>query len=331
MPYTGLAYGDISPRTGGYAAKELLKRAIPMLVIEKFAQAKPLPAKNTMTQIFRRYNALDATPNPLSEGVTPTGKKITKTDVTVNLVQYGDFVELTDIIMDHHTDPVLMETMGICGEQAALMLETVRFNVLKAGTGYSYANGTARNQVNTTISTDLQNRVTRALKRQNAKTFTSVIRSTPSYGTVNVAPSFVGLAHTDCEAAIRAMTGFKPVEDYGNYGTAYEGEIGKVNDVRYVLSTVFTSWADGGGAKGTMYSTTGTSADVYPVIYLSRDAFGVIPFKGENAVAPMVLNPGVPRGGDPLGQRGSVGWKASHAAVILNDAWMHRLEIAIPA
>lgn len=331
MAYTGLAYGDISPRTAGYAAKELLKRAIPLLIIEKFAQGKPQPAKNTMTQIFRRYNALDATPNPLTEGVTPTGKKITKTDVTVNLVQYGDFVELTDIIMDHHTDQVLMETMGICGEQAAQMLETVRYNVLKAGTSYSYANGTARNQVNTTISTDLQNRVTRALKRQNAKTFTSVIRSTPSYGTVNVKDSYVALAHTDCEAAIRAMTGFKPVEDYGNYGAAYEGEIGKVNDVRYILSTVFTSWADGGGVKGTMYSTTGTNADVYPVIYLSRDAFGVIPFKGENAVAPMVLNPGVPRGGDPLGQRGSVGWKASHAAVILNDAWMHRLEIAIPA
>lgn len=52
---------------------------------------------------------------------------------------------------------------------------------------------------------------------------------------------------------------------------------------------------------------------------------------GSNAVTPMVLNPNVPRGGDPLGQRGTVGWKASHAAVILNDAWMHRLEIAIPA
>ena len=43
----------------------------------------------------------------------------------------------------------------------------------------------------------------------------------------------------------------------------------------------------------------------------------------------MVLNPNVPRGGDPLGQRGSAGWKASHAAVILNDAWMHRLEVAV--
>ena len=329
MPYTGTAYGDISPRTGGYAAKELLKRGVPLIIIEKFGQAKPLPEKNSKTQIFRRYNALDAAPNALSEGVTPTGKKLTKTDVSVNLVQYGDFVELTDIIQDHHEDPVLMETMGILGEQAAQMLETVRYGVIKAGTGVSYANGAARTDVNTVITTDLQRRVTRALKRQNARVFTSVVRSTPSFGTVNVAPSFVALCHTDCESDIRAMSGFKPVEDYGSMGTVYEGEIGKVEDVRYICSTVFTPFADAGGAKGTMISTTGTSADVYPIIYLSRDAFAVVPFKGKHAVAPMVLNPNVPRGGDPLGQRGSAGWKASHAAVILNDAWMHRLEVAV--
>jgi N4-gp56 family major capsid protein len=329
MAYTGTEYGDISPRTGGYAAKELLKRSIPLITIEKFAQAKPLSAKSTKTMIFRRYNALDPAPNPLTEGVTPSGKKLTKTDVSVNLVQYGDFVELTDIIQDHHEDPVLMETMGILGEQAAQMLETVRYGVIKAGTGVTYANGSARTDVNTVITTDLQRRVTRALKRQNARQFTSVIRSTAAYGTVNVAPSYIGLCHTDCESDIRAMTGFKPVEDYGSMGTVYEGEIGKVEDVRYVASTVFTPWADGGGAKGLMISTTGTNADVYPVIYLARDAFATIPFKGKNAVSPLVLNPNVPRGGDPLGQRGSAGWKASHAAVILQDAWMHRLEVAV--
>lgn len=330
MAYLGTTYGDISPRTGGHAAKELLTRAVPLITIEKFGQARPLPEKSTKSMIFRRYNALDPTPTPLSEGVTPTGKKLTKTDVPVDLVQYGDFVELTDVIQDTHTDSVLKESMSILGEQAALMLEMVRFGAIKAGTGVTRANGAVRTDINTTISIDHQRRVTRALKRQNARVFTSVVRSTPSFGTVNVAPSFVALAHTDCESVIRGMAGFKPVEDYGNYGSAYEGEIGKIEDVRYILSTVFTPFPDAGGAKGTMISTSGTLADVYPVIYLARDAFAVVPFKGNNAVTPMVLNPNVPRGGDPLGQRGSVGWKAMHAAVILNDAWMHRLEIAVP-
>ena len=36
------AYGDISPRTAAYAEKELLKRGLPYLVLEKFGQAKTL-------------------------------------------------------------------------------------------------------------------------------------------------------------------------------------------------------------------------------------------------------------------------------------------------
>jgi N4-gp56 family major capsid protein len=44
----------------------------------------------------------------------------------------------------------------------------------------------------------------------------------------------------------------------------------------------------------------------------------------------MVVNP-KPAPGDPLAQRGTVGWKAWQAAVILNDAWMARAEVAATA
>lgn len=326
-----MTYGDISPRTAGTIARELLERAVPLLIIEKFCQAKHLPSNSTKTMKFRRYNSLALATTALTEGVTPTGKTLTTKDVDVTLAQYGDFVELSDVIADTHEDPVLQETMGILGEQAAETLETLRFNVIKAGTSVKFANGGARNAVNTKISTALQRQVIRELKKQNAKVFTQVVRSTAAYGTENVAPSYVALCHTDCINDIMDMTGFVPVEKYGNYGAIYEGEIGKVEGVRYIATTVFKPWADAGGAKGTMLSTNGTSADVYPIIYLARDAVATIPFKGKNAVTPMVLNPNQPRGGDPLGQRGSCAWKTYSATVILNDAWMYRLEVAVTA
>jgi len=34
------SFGDISPRTAAYAEKELLKRGIPYLVLEKFGQVQ---------------------------------------------------------------------------------------------------------------------------------------------------------------------------------------------------------------------------------------------------------------------------------------------------
>jgi N4-gp56 family major capsid protein len=323
------AYGDISPRTAAYAEKELLKRGIPYLVLEKFGQAKALPEASTKVIKFRRYNALPNTPTTLSEGVTPAGQTLAVTDVTATLAQYGDKVTITDVILDTHEDPTLNESVALLGEQAAQMIEKMRFGVLKAGTNVLYANGAARNAVNTAISITLQRRAVRALKRQNARFITSVIRSTPSFGTENVAPGFVALIHPDCEADVRGLTGFVPAEKYGTM-TPWENELGKVEDVRYVSSTIFEPFADAGGAKGTMLSTTGTSADVYPVLFLGRDAYGIVALKGMFALTPLVVNP-TPSDSDPLAQRGHVAWKAMQTCVILNDSWMVRGEVAATA
>ena len=323
------SYGDISPRTAAYAEKELLKRGLPFLVLEKFGQAKTLPEASSKVIKFRRYSALPTVPTALTEGVTPTGQQLAVTDITATLAQYGDKVTITDVILDTHEDPVLNEAVTLIGEQAAQMIEKMRFGVLKAGTNVLYANGAARNAVNTAISINLQRRAVRALKRQNARFITSIVRSTPAYGTENVAPGFVALIHPDLEADVRQLTGFVPAEKYGSM-TPWENELGKCEDVRYVSSTIFEPWADAGGAKGTMLSTSGTNADVYPVLYVARDAYGIVALKGMFAVTPMVVNP-KPSDSDPLAQRGHVGWKAMQTAVILNDLWMIRAEVAATA
>jgi N4-gp56 family major capsid protein len=320
-------YGDITPRTATFAERELLKRALPHLVIEKFGQSKPVPLKSSKQIKFRRYSALALATTALTEGVTPTAKQLAAVDVTGNLAQYGDLVTITDIVQDTHEDPVLQEATEILGEQAAQTIETIRFNVLKAGTGVRYANGAARSAVNTALSLSLQRKSIRDLKRQNARAITKIVRSTPSYGTEAVAPSFIGLVHPDMEGDIRNIAGFTPTEKYGSM-TPYESEIGKIEDVRYVSSTVFAAWADAGGAKGTMISTTGTSADVYPVLFLSRDAFGIVPLKGRASITPSVVNPH-PSESDPLAQRGHIGWKSMTTCVILNDAWMVRAECGV--
>lgn len=330
-----MVYGDISPRTAAFAVKQLLKRGMPYLVLEKFGQTYPLPSKSSTTAKFRRYEALSATPAALTEGVTPTGSVLTNTDYTVTLSQYGDFVSISDVVLDTHEDPVLQQATEILGEQQAQMIETVRFNVLKAGTNILYANGTSRSAVNTAISLTLQRQAIRTLKRQNARFITSVVKSTTNFNTEPVGPAFIGLVHPDVENDIRNMVDannnsvFTPVEKYGTM-TPFDGEIGKVENVRYIISTIFTQWADAGGTAGSMLSTTGTNADVYPVLILGKDAYGIVPLKGKNATGILVNNP-KPTDGDELAQRGSVGWKAMQNAVILNDNWMIRLEVAATA
>lgn len=339
-------YGDISPRTAAYAVAELLKRGIPYLVLEKFGQTYPIPNNSTKVAKFRRYflsgstgSAGDGQPTsafgiplattPLLEGVTPTGRSLANQDYTVTLQQYGDYVTITDVILDTHEDRVLQQTTEVLGEQAAQTIETTRYNVLKAGTNVFWSNGGVRTAVNTPISLALQRQVTTGLTRQNAKPITNVVKSTPDFRTEPIEAAFIGLIHPDLETDVRNMTGFVPTKQYGTV-TPWENEIGSVERVRYLTSTIFAPFADAGGAKGAMRSTTGTSADVYPILYLARDAYGIVPLKGKDSLTPMVVNP-KPAPGDPLAQRGTVGWKAYQSTVILNDAWMARAEVAATA
>jgi len=321
-------YGDITPRTAGKAMPGFLMRALPYLVLEKYLDMKPLPSNSTKVAIFRRYEALAKALTPLVEGVTPVGKNVTYTDVQCTLQQYGDFVQLTDQIQDFHEDPVLQEFIGITAEQAAQTLETLRYNILKAGTNVFFANGTGRTDVNTALTLGMQRKVTRAFKRQNVGYITQQTSSTPNYGTTSVRASYIGLIHPDCENDVRALAGFKDAVDYGSKVPVDSFEIGSVEDVRYIRSTIFESFADGGGAKGTMVSTSGVKADVYPILYLGAHCAASVPLKGKNAItAPIVRNPGTISDSDKLGQRGHVGWKAYFGAVILNQLFMARYEV----
>jgi N4-gp56 family major capsid protein len=321
-------YSSLSQRTTAWAAKEMLAHAEPQLVLSKYGLTKPMP-KNTAEQVkFRRPVPLALAKTPLTEGTPPTAKAMAYEDVAVALSQYGDVVEITDVVADLAEDPVLKDASMLCGEQAAETIESLIWDVIVGGTNVYYANGAARNEVNTAISLNKQRAITRHLKAERAKKVTQMVSSSVKYGTEAIDAAFIAFAHTDCEADIRNMTGFVPTEKYGSM-KALPYEIGKVEDVRYVMTPVLSPIADAGGAAGAMVSTTGTSADVYPVVYVGKDAYGHVALKGANAIRPMIRNPGTIDSSDPLGQKGSVGWKTYHKAMILNQAWLCRLECAV--
>lgn len=341
-------YSDITPRQTAFSIVNFLKRAMPHMMLERFGQAYPIPKNNTQVAKFRRYYLTGGTGSysgtagafnvptattPLVEGVTPAGSSFENKDYTVTLRQYGDFLTFTDVIEDTHEDmPALMREMtDMLGESAAHTIETLRFNVLKAGTNVFYANGSARADVNTPITLALQRKITRSLKRQNARPITQMVASSVKYNTQPIESAFIALCHPDVENDIRDMDGFISVKQYGSNTAPMEGEIGSVEDTRYIRSTVFTQFEDAGAAyngSGTdMMSTTGTNADVYPVLFLARDAYGIVPLRGKDSVELLVSQPR-PTNVDPLAQRGTVGWKVWNATVILQDAFLIRAEVA---
>lgn len=325
----GSTYGDISQRTAAWAATEMLEHARPIIVLSDYGQSKPMP-KNKAEQVkFRRPVPYVVSTTQLTEGVTPTSHKTSYVDVPATMGQYGDVAEITDRVHDLSEDPVLRDMSVLSGEQAAETIEMVTWGVIKAGTNvvYGAAADTARSDVNDPISLSAQRTCTRFLKAQRGRKITSKMSSSVQYGTEAVDAAYLAFGHTDLESDIRDLPGFTPCEKYGSM-KALPYECGKVEDVRYILTPLLDPFLSSGDTTlNGMTAVDATNVDVYPIVMIAKESYGLIPLRGAGAIHPTVLNPGTPSKSDVLGQRGYVGWKTWFVAVVLNQAWMVRMEV----
>ncbi len=329
-------YGDLTSRVGIHAEKELLKHAAPVLCLNYFAQHKPLPKNNGDTIKFRRARPLAPAMVALTEGVQPAAGTFIYDDVPATVKEYGDWLTLTNKIIDLHEDAVGRDMAEVLGEQAALTTEMITWGELQGGNNALWANGTDRTQVNTTLSLGLQRQAVKILKAQKGRMFSSVLSGSAMYGTSPIEASYIGLAHTDLDPHIRNLKGFVPTAKYGQRSVICDQELGTVENIRYVTSPEFAPFIGEGGLHGdTLINSNPASptlADIYPIIYLAKDAFGAIPLKGDanlgGYIKPKVRQPGKPMVGDEMGRTGSVSWCTWFTAKILNDGWMVRAEVA---
>lgn len=325
-------YGDISQRTAVWAESKMLEHAEPILVLEKFADAKPMPRNKSKTVEFRRPIPYAVSTTQLVEGVTPVAKQMQYEDVSVTIGQYGDLVTITDHVADFNEDPVLSDAAMMAGEQAAETKELILWGTLKGGTNVAYSGtGTpaARSDVNDTMTLALQRNAVRSLKAQRAKPITKMVSPSNLFATEAISPAYIAFGHTDLEQDLRDMDGFTPVERYSSFQPVSDWEIGKVENVRYILSPVLEPWTGAGSGTANGMVTTGGNVDVYPVIIIARNSYGAVALKGAGSMSPHVINPDQRTKDDPLGQRGHVSWKMYFASLILNQAWLQRIEVGV--
>lgn len=318
-------YQDIPNRNLQKAMLPFLQAAMPNLVSERFGQTFVQGEHNSKTAVFRRINKLPSTPVALVDGVTPAGVRPTSTDITTSLEQYGNFINYTDQMVDLGEPQVLAAYAERLGQQAAEVAENIRLGVLKACSNafYNTSGAAARANVNQSMAGSnglaMQRKVVRALYKQDAKRIARALDGSPKFNTTPVEEAFVALCHTDVAKDIRDMPGFVPTSEYGSRA-AYPGELGSVEDMRYITTTLLTPYTDAGAAASGGLSTSGTNADVYPILFLGADAFGTVVLRGKFA-AQLLASPPKATAGDELAQRGSIGWKGWLQSVILNDLW----------
>lgn len=326
---------QIPVNISGFYDRNLLERTIqPALLYAKFGQLRPLP-KNMGDKInFRRYGSLAVNTTQLTEGTTPAGKQLSSTEISATMGQYGDFVTITDVLMDQGLDPILVEAGEILGDQAGLSMDTIYRAVLMAGTSVQYADGVAgRTSIIKTIQdTDIQ-LVVRNLEQSNARKIRSMNVAGVKIATTPIRAGFIGITHTDCRQDLEGLSGFIPVEKYSSQKDVMEEEIGEYKGVRFIGTTNAGVVEDAGGTAVTndlVYTTANTACDVYQTLILAKDAYGIVPLQKGNIenIIKKAKDSGTE---DPLNQRSTSGWKTYTTAKILNDNYMYRIEHGVTA
>ena len=284
----------------------LIEMADAKLVHHQFGQKKPIPKNGGKTVEFRKYDPLPKITTELSEGITPNGQKLTVVPVTTTVKQYGGYVALTDILLMTAIDNNLAQATKLLGSQAGRTLDTLTREVLNGGTNVQYANGS--------VSTR------NALTKDHKLTVDCIRRAARNLKVMNAEPiddSFVAIIHPDCAYDLMSDPDWKYPHQYKDTENLYNGEIGKVAGVRFVETTEAKVFADS-GANG---------IDVYSTLVLGDNAYGVVDIEG-GGLEHIVKQLGSAGTADPLNQRATAGWKATHAAIRLVEAYMIRIETA---
>lgn len=329
--YSPVNYGDLGARINLYAVATFLRHAEPVALLEKFAKFEEVPKNKSMSIVWRRSIPFQAAVDKLVEGVTPTPQGMEYENVTSQLAQYGSWIPFTDVLIETHEDNNLREMSILASEQAVLTKEKILWATLTGGTNVIYSGtATARNQVVAPFDLNDFRLAQLTLKNALTKPITKILAASERIATQPVAPGYVAFGHTNLEPDLRTITGFVPRENYSNSSALlHDWEIGKLEDLRFILSPHFSPLLGAGGASAAVRNTGG-NADVYQIVIIGQDAFAVTPLRGMSAAKVAVKNPVMGDSyEDPLGQRGFVAWKMWYAAARLNEAWMVRMEGAV--
>lgn len=311
--------GSLSAEMKTFYEKRLLDQAEPLLVHNQFGDKYPIPANNGKKIEFRKYSALPKALTALTEGVTPAGNSLTVTTVEGTVKQYGDWIQLSDMLQMTAIDNNVVQATKLLSSQAGRTLDTVTREVLAGGTNVMYAP-----KVVDGAETEVLSRS--ALTPECVLTPFVVMRAAATLEAMNtpkINGSYVLIIHPYCRETLQESPGWVDVVKYKEGNNTFSGEIGKIGDVRVVT----TSEAKVINDSTCPVVESSTYYSVFTSLLLGANAYGVTELEN-GGLQHIVKQLGY--GEDPLNQRSSCGWKATSVAVRLCEEYMVRIESLSP-
>lgn len=298
--YTTTAAG-VNADLQTYFSKKLQRQAQFSTVLDQFGYIEAIPSASSKTISFTKYADLAVTTTALTEGVAPDSVALSSAAITAVIDQLGYVIKLTDLAELTPKHPVVQKTLELLGTQAARSRDAKIEAVLAAGTNVFYTGARASRVA--VVAGDIitvadVSRVVANLRTNGATEFDD--------------GNYVAVVSPTVEMNLLKDQSFRDASTRSGQGTKgelYKGEIANFMGVRFVRSNSIP--------------TIASTVTVFPTYFFGKDAYAVSDLQ---TLQSFREGPGGVT--DPLHQIMTLGWKVGFKSVLLNQAFMARLETA---
>ena len=256
----------------------------------------------------------------------------TRIQRTGSIQKFGIFQQFNQEMMDFDSDADLYEHISrelITG--ATQLTEAILQKDILAGAGTLLYAGIATSKAEITaeganpsiVNYTLLQRLQRTLNDNRTPKQTKIISGSQMTDTRTIAGGRIIYIGSELESIVRNMLdpfnqpAFIPVHKYADAGNLIHGEIGSIDQLRFVVVPEMLNWAGAGAAMGTNpgYMATNGRYDVFPMLIIGEGSFTTVGFASSGKMFKFKIITKMPGEAnadlnDPFGEQGfsSIKW-----------------------
>lgn len=335
-----------------------------------FATKGYLTARD-IADVTAGLTATDGSGAKLTEGAGATNKRsIKKITMETSFARYGEMIDYTDEVTMFSEDIIQVRYREELGRLANRRYEDLvqldmlsTTNVMYAGTataigdiGSSVA-ADGSDDVDFKVSYDLIRKAARKLVRNRAEKNTEIVTGSTKIDTRTINKAFYAIigpeVKYDLESLVRNSgqyseeIAYVPAYKYAGASNLAEGEVGAMQDVRFIESESAVVYAGQGAVPPQNYvgtlSITGatdlTSAnagdrgnfDVFPILFPTKGSFATVGLKGYNKIKFNAQSPETIELTNPFGTTGFFSYSMWYAGIVLQPEKLLKVYVAASA
>jgi len=343
----------------------------------EFAAKGYLSARNVI-DVSSGLASTDGTGASLTEGAGATNKRsIKKITIDTAFSRYGEMIDYTDEVDMFSEDMIQVhyrEELGMLANRRSedliqldmlstttVMLSGSAASMSTVGSDVTAADGTEDDL--SSVSYDLMRKGVRKLVRNRAKKTTSIVTGSTKIDTRTVNKAFYAIIGPEVKYDLENLTRgstyeteyvYIPAYKYADATNLAEGEVGAMNDVRFIESESQLVYRGAGDvvpasyagslanttldatAASALNSFTGTSDysnaevrfDVFPILFPTEGSFATVGLKGNGKIKFNSQAPSKIELSNPFGTTGFFSYNMWYAGIILREERLMKMLVA---